>query len=348
VIDWSRLETESPLRASATELAELLVLEEPEACERLRQAADAIRERELGPVVHLRGIVEFSSWCRCHCLYCGLRVENEKLVRYRMAPEEVVAAAERLSELGMGTIVLQSGEDAWWTAGRMAEVIRGIKRTTGMTVTISAGERPAEDYQRWWDAGADRYLLKYETTDVDLYAAMHPEAGLASRLRCVEELREIGYQVGVGGIVGLPGQTPISLAEDLLFMQRAQIHMAGIGPLIPHPGTPLAGVPVGSTTITLNMVALTRLLLPDALLPATTALETASPGGRLLALQGGANVLMPNLTPRCYAGLYEIYPGRQAPYRADEEELQLALNLIKQAGRELAAGPGHSRRATRT
>ncbi|MCX7598639.1 MAG: [FeFe] hydrogenase H-cluster radical SAM maturase HydE, partial [Armatimonadetes bacterium] len=310
----------------------------------LRGEADSVRRRTVGDEVHLRGIIEFSNYCRCHCMYCGLRAENQALRRYRMRAEEIVQAAEEAERLGLGTVVLQSGEDLAWTAEGLAEVVAQIKSRTSLAVTLSVGERETWEYRLWREAGADRYLLKHETSDPALYARLHPGASFENRLRCLETLFELGYQVGSGCIVGLPGQTPRSLAQDLLLLQRLGVHMAGIGPLIPHPQTPLAAMPVGPAEITLNMLALTRLLIPDVMLAATTALETAMPGGRLAGLRAGANVIMPNITPRQYASFYEIYPGRTGARLAEADEVGKALQVIAAAGRKPAHGPGHSPR----
>ena len=312
--------------------------------EELRAEADRVRRSIVGDEVHLRGIIEFSSYCCRHCLYCGLRRDNRALRRYRMRPEEIVSAAEEVERLGLGTVVLQSGEDEAWTAEALAKVIAEIKARTRLAVTLSVGERAAWEYRLWRDAGADRYLLKHETSDRALYTRLRPGTSFENRLRCLEALLELGYQVGSGCIVGLPGQTARSLAEDLLLMQRLGVHMVGLGPLIPHPQTPLASMPVGPAEVTLNLLALTRLLIPDVLLAATTALETAMAGGRLAGLRAGANVIMPNLTPRRYASFYEIYPDRAGAQLSEEEEVHRARQVIRLAGRTLGRGPGHSPR----
>jgi len=326
------------------ELAQLVTAGGRQA-EDLRSDADSVRRETLGDDVHLRGIIEFSNHCRCTCCYCGVRRDNGNLTRYRMSPSEIVEAADLVASLGVGTVVLQSGEDPWWTAERLAGVIERIKARTRLAVTLSVGEREEWEYRLWRQAGADRYLLRHETSDPELYARLHPGASLDSRLRCLDTLAELGYQIGAGCIIGLPGQTPESLARDLLLLRRLNVHMAGMGPLVPHPQTPLAAMPVGPAEVTLNMLALTRLLVPDVMLPATTALETVMEGGRLAGLRAGANVIMPNLTPRRYARLYEIYPGKKAPTIEIAEEVDRALKVIQAAGRGVGVGPGHSPRA---
>lgn len=326
------------------ELAQLIMAEGERAAQ-LRAEADALRAQAVGDEVHLRGIIEFSNHCACNCEYCGLRAENAALPRYRMNSEEIVSASEEAARLGLGTVVLQSGEDGWFTAERLADVIAQIKSRTPLAVTLSVGEREAWEYRLWRDAGADRYLLKHETADPDLYRRLHPGCSLEERLACIETLAELGYQVGSGCIVGLPGQSAESLADDLLLLRRLNVHMLGIGLLIPHPHTPLGDMPLGSAEVNLNMIALARLLIPDVMAAATTALETAMSEGRLAALRAGANVIMPNATPRKYASFYDIYPGKKAPSHPVAEEVARARAVIGEAGRVPGTGPGHSPRS---
>jgi biotin synthase len=328
------------------ELRQLVIATGPAAAE-LHAAADRVRCETVGEAVHLRGIIEFSSYCRCHCEYCGLRADNAGAARLRLSPERTVAACEEIATLGFGTVVLQSGEDDWWTAPRVAALVAEIKAQTALAVTLSLGERPEADYRLWREAGADRYLLKHETANRELYQRLHPGSSYDQRLACHDALFALGYQVGSGCIVGLPGQTPEMLVEDLRLIEARRYHMCGVGPLIPHPGTPLGALPVGSVAVSLNMVALTRLLVPDVMLPATTALETAAAGARLQALQAGANVLMPNLTPREFAGSYEIYPGKQAPHLTLRQEIERTRQVVAAAGRPVGLGPGHSPRIPR-
>lgn len=326
--------------------AELLrwVMSSGAEAEELYAEADRVRREVVGEAVHLRGIVEFSSYCRCCCEYCGLRAENDGLARFRMTAQEVLQGCQEVAGLGFGTVVLQSGEDEWWTAERLADLIADLKSVTPLAVTLSVGEREESDYRLWREAGADRYLLKHETANAELYARLHPGMSLESRLGCHEMLFRLGYQVGSGCIVGLPEQTAENLVEDLRLIEARQYHMCGIGPLIPHPATPLARLGVGSVTVTLNMMALTRLLVPDVMMPATTALETAQAGLRLKALRSGANVLMPNLTPRRFASFYDIYPGKKAPQLTLTEEVERTKAIAREAGRPIATGPGHSPR----
>jgi biotin synthase len=331
---------------NAAELEQLIVADGSQAQD-LRAEPDRVRKATVGDEVHLRAIIEFSSYCRCNCDYCGLRADNKNLTRYRLRPEEILQAAVVAESLGFGTVVLQSGEDEGWTAEGLAEVVADVKARTHLAVTLSVGEREDWEYRLWREAGADRYLLKHETADRDLYERVHPGASFDRRIRCLEVLAEIGYQIGSGCIVGLPGQTAAILAQDLLLMRRLNLHMAGIGPLIPHPDTPLAGMAIGEAEIVLNMMALTRLLIPDIMLASTTALETAMEGGRLAGLRAGGNVIMPNITPREYASFYEIYPGKKAPHIEIVAEVERAHRVIAAAGRTVGKGPGHSPRLTR-
>lgn len=314
------------------------------AAEELRAEGDRVRRETVGDEVHLRGIIEFSSYCCRHCAYCGLRAESGDTRRYRVPPAEVITAACDAEALGLRTVVLQSGEDEWWTAERLADMVAQIKGQTQLAVTLSIGERSKEEYRLLREAGADRYLLKHETSDPQLYARLHPGTSLRERVGCLETLAELGFQIGTGCIVGLPGQTVESLADDLLLARRLNVHMAGFGLLIPHPSTPLSALTMGSPELNLNIMALARILIPDLLLAATTALETGMPGGRLAALRSGCNVIMPNVTPRQYAADYDIYPGKAAPRISVEEEVAKAKATIAAAGRTLSAGPGHSPR----
>ncbi|MCL6580580.1 MAG: [FeFe] hydrogenase H-cluster radical SAM maturase HydE [Firmicutes bacterium] len=277
----------------------------------LRRAADEVRAATVGPVVHLRALIEFSNRCVQRCLYCGLRRDNAALERYALEPDNIVHLALEAARAGYATVVLQSGEDPAYTCETIARVVGRIKDAQpGLAVTLSVGERPRRDYAAWRAAGADRYLLKHETSDPVLYASLRPGRRLEQRLRCAEWLRELGYEVGLGNIVGLPGQTEASLVGDLELLARFEPEMVGVGPFIPHPDTPLAGAAPGSADLTVDFLALTRLLLPRANLPATTALATLDRAARVEALRAGANVLMVNVGPTERRRLYAIYPHR--------------------------------------
>jgi len=277
----------------------------------LRRAADQVRAATVGPVVHLRALIEFSNRCVQRCLYCGLRRDNAALQRYALEADDIVRLALEAARAGYATVVLQSGEDPSYTRETLARVVGRIKDAApGLAVTLSVGERPRRDYAAWRAAGADRYLLKHETSDPVLYASLRPGRRLEQRLRCAEWLRDLGYEVGLGNIIGLPGQTEASLAGDLELLARFEPEMVGVGPFIPHPDTPLAGAAPGSADLTINFLALTRLLLPRVNLPATTALATLDRAARVEALRAGANVLMVNVGPAERRRLYAIYPDR--------------------------------------
>ena len=293
------------------EILEYLKTDNPQKTQELFARADAARREYCGDGVLLRGIVEFSSYCQGSCAYCGLNKRNQNMTRYRLTRAEILQAAGLIHSSGIQTIVLQSGEDPELDPAWLADIVREIKAKYGLSITLSVGEKSRAAYQLWRDAGADRYLLKIETTDAALYARLHPNMSLANRLRCLDDLQNLGYQTGSGIIVGLPYQTPEILAGDILFFADRDFDMIGIGPLIPHQATALKDLPRGSVDLTLRCVALTRILTKNAHLPATTALGSLDKDYRLDGLQAGANVLMPNFTPQPYKKSYEIYPGKR-------------------------------------
>ena len=293
--------------------------------------ADRVRSETVGDTVHIRALLEFSNHCRRRCAYCGLRADNRPLPRYRMAPEEIVAAAREAHQAGYRTIVLQSGEDPWYTPQLLGEIVSEIKAATDMAVTLSCGEMDRDAYAHLRACGADRYLLKQETADPDLYRAFHPGTSLEERVGCLKALKALGYETGSGFMVGLPGQTLSVLARDLLLLKEIPCDMAGIGPFLPHPATPLASAQPGSAELTRRCVALARLLLPKANLPATTALTVRGDNGQVFS--GGANVVMRKITPTAYKRLYEIYPANMpdtdvAAQRALLEEQIRALGRV--------------------
>lgn len=271
--------------------------------------ADKTREEYVGDEVHLRGLIEFSNICKRQCKYCGLRCEDKFIDRYRISKENIISYAEHAVNMGYKTIVLQSGEDEYYNTDLMCEIIEGIKKL-GVALTLSIGEKTYEEYRAFKEAGADRYLIRIETTDKTLYNQMHPNMDFDNRVRCLENLGRLGYEVGTGCLVGLPNQTIESLADDILFFKEINADMVGIGPFIPHPHTPLKDSATGSFTLALKVMALTRILLKDINIPATTAMETLNPNGRIIALQSGANVVMPNVTTTEYRAKYEIYPNK--------------------------------------
>ncbi|MFZ0301257.1 MAG: [FeFe] hydrogenase H-cluster radical SAM maturase HydE [Terracidiphilus sp.] len=309
---------------SQSEILLWLKEERPVALRELYARADAVRSENVGDAVHLRGLIEISSHCERQCMYCGLRKANRNLERYRMTRDEIELCARTAVQLGYGTVVMQAGEDDALTAEWIAEIVALIKRTTPLAVTLSLGERNKDELSLWRQAGADRYLLRFETSDPYLYRAIHPQRfqGRPDRLMLLKELKGMGYEAGGGVMVGIPGQSYASLAQDLLAFRNFDLDMIGIGPYIAHPATPLGSgllcPPVdpgeqspSNEQMVYKMVALTRILCPTANIPSTTALATINRRhGRTQGLQAGANVVMPNLTPVKYRPLYQIYPAK--------------------------------------
>ena len=278
----------------------------------LRAAADEVRRAHYGDVVFLRGLIEFSNYCKNNCFYCGIRAGNPTAERYRLSKEEILLCCEEGYRLGYRTFVLQSGEDPYYTDDRICELVSAIReRYPDCAITLSIGEKSRESYQRYYDAGANRYLLRHETADPTHYGKLHPENMTAeNRKRCLWDLKEIGYQVGSGIMVGSPYQTTAHLIADLRFLQELQPDMIGIGPYITHHATPFKDMPSGSAELTLRLLSILRLMFPYVLLPATTALGTLLPDGRERGLQAGANVVMPNLSPTGVRKKYDLYENK--------------------------------------
>jgi len=309
----------------------------------LLAAADRVRRRYVGDEIHLRGLIEFSNTCRQNCHYCGLRRDNAAVLRYRMEPDAILDLARKAHGYGYKTIVLQSGEDPYYTVDKLRYIIGEIKKL-GLAVTLSIGEKTCEEYRAYKEAGADRYLLRIETTDRSLYEALDPGMSFENRLRCLRDLKALGYEVGTGCLIGLPGQTLASLAADILFFREIDADMIGVGPFIPNPDTPLAHAPSGTLALALKIVALVRLLLPDTNIPATTAMETIDENGRIKALQSGANVVMPNVTEGDYRRLYALYPGKICVSDTPAQCRECIGGKIAALGRRVAAGHGFRRK----
>ena len=303
-------------------------------------AADRVRKQQMGDEIFLRGIVEFSNYCERNCLYCGLRKGNSKLSRYRMSEDEILATAKEIKKSHIPTVVLQSGEDSFYSQDIVCHLIERIRKETDLIITLSIGERALNDYKAFQQAGANRYLLKHETADHEIYKYLRSGCNWENRLQCLRRLKELGFETGTGNMVGLPGQTMETLADDLLVMKYLDADMLGIGPFIAHPDTPLAGVENDDIELTLRVLAVARLLTRDTNIPATTALATLHPQGRLLALQAGANVVMPDFTPEIYKFLYDIYPGRKDVGSAAAIISQLEKDF-QSIGRTLLYSPGH-------
>lgn len=323
----------------------------------LWQAADLVRQQQVGPEVFLRGLIELSNYCVRLCGYCGLRAPNRQLERYRMSEAEIMECAQKAVQFGYGTVVLQSGEDTGLTCEGIVKLIRRIKAETPLAVTLSLGEREEEELAAWREAGADRYLLRFETSNRRLFEAIHPPLGgkVSDRLAILRKLRELGYEVGSGVMIGIPGQTYEDLADDIELFATLDLDMIGVGPYLVHPETPLADsenrlespeeeqVPA-TELMTYKVVALTRLKCPRANIPATTALATLNTAqGRELGLERGANIVMPNLTPPKYRVKYEIYPGKACINETADQCNGCLMRRIASIGRYVGIGRGDSK-----
>ena len=327
------------------ELADLLENLDPEEEACLYEAARTVRHRVYGHEVYLRGLIEFTNFCRNDCYYCGIRRSNTKVQRYRLSREQILDCCRKGYALGFRTFVLQGGEDPWFTDERVCEIVSAIHRNhPDCAITLSIGEKSRESYQAFFDAGAERYLLRQETSDPAHYAMLHPRAQqMENRQRCLWDLKEIGYQVGCGIMVGSPGQTTACILEDLRFMQALAPHMIGIGPFIPHQDTPFRDEPAGTLTDTLHLLAILRLMFPHALLPATTALGTIHPQGREMGILAGANVVMPNLSPADVRSKYLLYDGKICTGDEAAECRQCMVQRMEHIGYQVTVSRGDYR-----
>jgi len=310
-------------------------------------AEKAVRARKkyYGNSVYIRGLIEISSYCKNNCLYCGLRRGNSACMRYRLDKEQILECCAEGYPLGFRTFVLQGGEDGYYTDKILCDIVSGIKsRYPDCAVTLSMGERTRESYKHLRDAGADRYLLRHETADKVHYGKLHPtEMSFDNRMRCLSELRELGYQVGCGFMVGSPYQTSEALSEDLEFIGNFKPEMCGIGPFIPHHATPFANAQMGSMKLTLYLLSLIRLILPNVLLPATTALNTIHPEGREKGILAGANVVMPNLSPHEDRGKYELYDNKLCTGVESAQSLAQLKKRMSSIGYEVEVKRGDAR-----
>ncbi len=305
----------------------------------LCSAADRVRKKYKGNNVHLRGLIEFTNICKNNCFYCGLRWANKNIERYRLTDEEIINCVENTVKAGFGTVVLQGGEDNYYDAGKLCDLIKKIKKYD-VALTLSIGERTYEEYKAFKKAGADRYLLRIETTDKNLYNKLHPDMSFENRLQCLYNLKELGYETGTGIMTGLPEQTLESYAEDILFFKELNADMVGIGPFIPHPDTPLADCNKDNFDMALKVMAITRLILPDINIPATTAMESIRENGRTIALNSGANVVMPNMTEMQYRSKYEIYPNKICINDSPDKCINCIKSKIKSIGRTVSVSKG--------
>ncbi len=327
---------------SDSELCTLIDNRTDEEASLLAEKAAQLRDRVYGKRVFMRGLIEFSSYCKNDCLYCGLRRSNKNAERYRLTEADIFSCAEEGHRLGFKTFVLQGGEDGYFTDERLCGIVSGIKeRFPDCAVTLSVGERSPESYQRLFSAGADRYLLRHETADSEHYSKLHnKELTLQNRLRCLRDLKEIGYQTGCGFMVGSPFQTTENIVKDLRFIKEFKPEMVGIGPFIPHKDTPFKDEAQGSVELTLFLLSVVRLMNPNVLLPATTALGTLSENGRERGIMAGANVVMPNLSPADVRKKYAIYDNKLSGGDEAAENVAKLKTRILTTGCELVSDRG--------
>ncbi len=336
-----KLEKEHILAQSEFEY--LINNRDAETDEYLFQKSSALSRKMFGNKIYTRGLIEISNYCKNDCYYCGIRKSNACCERYRLTKEQILFCCKTGYELGFKTFVLQGGEDGFFNDDRLCDIVSDIrKQYQDCAITLSVGERSYESYKRLFDAGANRYLLRHETASEEHYAKLHPESlSLKNRKQCLYNLKEIGYQVGCGFMVGSPYQTAQNLALDMLFIHGLQPHMVGIGPFIPHKDTPFANEKPGSLELTLFMLALLRLMLPKVLLPATTALGTIAENGREKGILAGANVVMPNLSPKNVRSKYELYNNKISTGEEAAESRHLLEQRMKKIGYELSTDIGN-------
>lgn len=308
------------------------------AMERARAVADSV----FGTQIYFRGIIEYTNFCRNDCYYCGLRRSAKETVRYRLTPKQIMECAAEGYRLGYRTIVLQGGETAYFEGERMVDIVRALRVAyPDIAITLSMGEMKREVYEALYDAGADRYLLRHETATKSHYEQLHPPSmSFDNRMRCLHELKSIGYQTGPGMMIGSPGQTSAHLAEDMRFLKEFGPHMVGIGPFMPHHDTPFAREKAGSTELTLLVVAAVRLMGPELLIPATTALDTRESDGRQRAILAGANVIMPNLSPEGIKKNYMLYDNKPGVEQSAEQNLAKLRAVVEEIGYTMVTGRG--------
>ena len=329
-------------RAELPELVTLLKAQ-GEDCNLIYETADRMRQERMGQDVYLRGIIEFSNICKNRCLYCGISIKNKDVKRYRMSDDEIVNTAHNATKWGCGTVVLQSGEDPLFSTDQMCTLLRRIKAETGLAVTLSVGVLSRSDLAKLKEAGCDRYLLRFETSHSESFAKIHPDESFERRVQCLQDLRELGFQVGSGFMIGLPGATLETIAQDILFATQLKLDMIGCGPFLSHPGTELAEEPLlDDISVYYKTIALIRLRNPQTHIPATTAFDALEADGRNNILTRGANIFMPNLTPGKYRVFYQLYPNKPC---VDEDGAACAMCVrgrLASLNRPLGSGPGHS------
>ncbi len=324
------------------EYALLLKNRTQQLAEELSRRAVAQRQRYYGNTVYVRGLIEFTNHCKNDCYYCGIRCSNRNVQRYRLSEDEILACCREGYDLGYRTFVLQGGEDPQYTPEKITDLVKAIKtQHPDCAITLSVGEHPRQVYESWFLAGADRYLLRHETADQALYRSLHPKPQtLHNRLRCLQDLKDIGYQVGCGFMVGAPGQTTAHIAKDLKFIENFKPHMVGVGPFIPQKDTPLGTQPPGTAELTTCLLSILRLMLPEVLLPSTTALGTIHPNGREKGILAGANVCMPNLSPRAVREKYALYDNKICTGDEAAESLSNLKKRMEAIGYEIVVSRG--------
>ncbi|MBQ5399375.1 MAG: [Ruminococcus sp.] len=312
--------------------------------EELRRLAEQRRIESYGRDIFIRGLIEFTNICRQDCYYCGIRKSNKNCERYRLSGEEILACCDEGYDLGFRTFVLQGGEDGYFTDEKICGLIESIKKAhPDCALTLSIGEKSRESYKRFFDCGADRYLLRHETADKEHFSKLHPEGqSFENRMRCLYDLKDIGYQVGCGFMVGSPYQTDECLAKDLLFIKKFNPQMIGIGPFIRHKDTKFKDFPDGTLEMTLRLLSIIRLMLPKVLLPATTALATIDPRGREKGILAGANVVMPNLSPVRFRKAYSLYDNKVCTGEESAECKNCLSRRIESIGCRIAVSRGDS------
>lgn len=312
----------------------------------LFKSADEIRREIYGTDVYIRGLIEFTNYCKNNCFYCGIRCGNNNAQRYRLSKDEILDCCREGYDLGFRTFVLQGGEDPYFTDERMCDIVSAIRgEFPDCAITLSIGEKPYESYLSYFNAGANRFLLRHETANEGLYNKLHPEAmRLEARKKCLYDLKKIGYQVGSGFMVGAPFQTLDNIIEDLFFLSELQPDMIGIGPYITHKETPFASYQSGSVELTVRLVGVLRHMFPHALIPATTALGTLHPEGREMGLRAGANVVMPNLSPQSYRKLYDLYDNKISTGEEAAQSRSLLEKRVEAAGYRVVTAIGNVKR----
>lgn len=327
------------------ELANLLAVTDPYITELLGRRADKVRQERYGTEVYIRGLIEFTNYCKNNCYYCGIRRDNQEAVRYRLTQDDILECCKEGYELGFRTFVLQGGEDGFFTRDKVCHIVSSIKaKHPDCAVTLSIGEWDRADYQAFYDAGADRYLLRHETACEEHYNKLHPkDMSLSKRKECLFALKDIGFQVGSGFMVGSPYQTIDNIIDDIFFLAQLKPHMIGIGPFITHKDTPFKDMPSGTLDMTLKLISILRLSHQNALIPATTALGTIHPEGRELGLKAGANVIMPNLSPANVREKYSLYDNKLCTGPEAAESLESLKKSVVAWGYNIVVDIGHAR-----